>query len=220
MPRIARDIVVGVPYHITQRGNRRQEVFFTDADRLQYLSHLKDYSERYGLNVLAYCLMTNHVHLVAIPLKPDSLALTLRTVHMRHSQMINAEFGWSGHLWQGRYFSCALDDPHLWAAVRYVERNPVRARIIDNAGNYPWSSAAHHLGLRKDTLISGNTIWTRPVDEWDEALREPQNESVVDLLRTRTRTGFPCGGEDFIKKLSEILGKPLLERGRGRPKNQ
>jgi putative transposase len=93
MPRVARDIVVGVPHHITPRGNLRQDVFFTDADRLQYLLHMKDYSGRYGLNALAYCLMTNHVHIVTVPLKSDSLALTMRIVDTRHSQMINAEFG-------------------------------------------------------------------------------------------------------------------------------
>lgn len=213
-------MVDGIPYHITQRGNRRQDVFFDDADRRQYLSYLKDYADRYGLEILAYCLMTNHVHIVAVPRVPDAIALTLRSVHMRHSQMINARFGWSGHLWQGRYFSTALDDAHLWAAVRYVERNPVRAGIISKPGDYAWSSAKHHLGLKIDKLISGDGKWSGPVDNWDKVLQDEEDAALVDLLRNRTRSGFPCGDEEFVHKLSTALGRPLLNRGRGRPRKQ
>src|SRR5437867_3623484 len=114
MPRVARGVVAEVPYHITQRGNRRQDVFFTDADRHRYLAFVKEYSNICNLDILAYCLMTNHIHLVAVPVRADALARTLRTAHMRHSQAINKAFGWRGHLWQGRYFSCALDEAHLW----------------------------------------------------------------------------------------------------------
>ncbi|MDO8588590.1 MAG: transposase [Armatimonadota bacterium] len=167
MPRVARAIVEGVAYHVTQRGNRRQDVFFSDDDRRSYLASLKDYCARYALDMLAYCLMTNHVHLVTLPQASESLALTLRAAHMRHSQMINAKLGWSGHLWQGRYFSTALDETHLWAAVRYVELNPVRAE------DYPWSSAAFHLGLRNDKLLRSETQRGGPVENWRKELEDP-----------------------------------------------
>jgi putative transposase len=133
MPRVARLVVEGVAHHVTQRGNRRQDVFFSDEDRKRYLAWLKDYADRYGLRVLAYCLMTNHVHLVLLPLTRDCLYRALQTTHMRQSQYVSFYQGWSGHLWQGRYYSTALDELHEWAAVRYVEQNPVRAGLVERA---------------------------------------------------------------------------------------
>ncbi len=218
MPRVARAVVDGIPYHVTQRGNRGQDVFFADDDRRAYMSYLRDYSERYALDVLAYCLMTNHVHLVVLPREPDSLALTLRSAHMRYSQMINARFGWTGHLWQGRYFSVALDEPHLWAAVRYVERNPVRARVVREARDYKWSSAGFHLGLRTDRLVRSSTEWGSSVEDWSSALAAEQDQETIDLLRSRTQSGFPCGDEAFVRAISDRIGRPLLLRGRGRPR--
>jgi len=218
MPRIARMVIPGLPYHITQRGNRGEAVFFSDNDRRRYLSWLRDYSERYGLDVMGYCLMTNHVHLVGEPQSPDSLALTLRSLNMRHSQAINTERGWSGHLWQGRFFSTALDDPHLWAAVRYVERNPVRAGMVDRAEEHPWSSAAFHLGLRADRIIRTDTQWGAEIDEWSAFLGESEDAEVIRTLRDRTRLGFPCGDEDFVERVSKMLGRTLVLRGRGRPR--
>lgn len=220
MPRVARAVIQDIPYHVTQRGNRRQDVFFNDDDRRHYLSYLKDYSERYGLDILGYCLMTNHVHLVSLPRSPDAMALTLRTAHMRHSQLINSKFGWKGHLWQGRYFSTALDEAHLWLAVRYVERNPVRAGLVTNAWDYPWSSAGFHLGLKEDKLIRTDTQWGSPVEDWLQELTVIEQEETIKLLRSRTESGFPCGDEEFVQRLSGILGRPLILRGRGRPKRE
>lgn len=209
----------GVPYHVTQRGSRGQDVFFSDDDRRNYLSHLKDYAERYDLDILAYCLMTNHIHLVVIPHTTESLALTLRTVHMRHSQSINARFGWTGHLWQARYFSTAVDEAHLWTAVRYVERNPVRAGLAAHAEDYNWSTAAFHLGMKRDRLVRSDTQWGGAVDGWRAELAGFEDEDEVQLLRNRTKSGFPCGDEEFVQRLSEALGRPLVKRGRGRPRN-
>ena len=126
MPRIARPVFPGIPHHITQRGNRRENVFFSDGDRAAYLSWLANYCAKFAVRVLAYCLMTNHVHIVAIPATGDALENVFRPLHTRYAQRINRSRGWSGHLWQGRYFSSALDESYLWAAIRYVERNPVR----------------------------------------------------------------------------------------------
>ena len=218
MPRIARNIIPDIPYHVTQRGNRRQDVFFSDGERERYLEWMKDYSERYELEILAYCLMTNHIHLVAIPHSFDSLARTLCVVHTRHSQSVNKSLGWSGHLWQGKYYSTALDEAHLWAAIRYVERNPVRAGMVSSAEEYHWSSAAFHVGLRPDRLIKSDSQWGRTIENWRNELSVDDDTDMLETLRTRTHTGYPCGDESFINKISEILGRPIILRPQGRPK--
>lgn len=217
MPRTARTIIEGIPYHVTQRGNRGQCVFTDASDHSRYLGWLKDYSERYHLEVLAYCLMSNHIHLVVIPKVSDSLAQTLRALQTRHSQTMNREHNWDGHLWQGRYYSVPLDERHLWAAVRYVERNPIRAGIVLKASDYPWSSASFHLGLRRDPIIKSRTEWGRAIGDWHDALEEPEDEHMLETIRIRTNRGFPCGDEDFINRLSEMLGHPIAFRPQGRP---
>lgn len=147
MPRLARTVCEHVPHHITQRGNRREDVFFTDEDRLVYLDWLEDYADKCAVDILAYCLMTNHVHLIALRANDDGLGRLLKPLHMRYAQRINRERGWKGHLWQGRFFSSALNEDYLWAAVRYVERNPVRARMARKAENYPWVQCRRALRL-------------------------------------------------------------------------
>ena len=137
MPRVARFVCSGVPFHITQRGNRRCSVFTSDCYRDWYLSCLRFYVERHGLAVLAYCLMSNHVHLVAVPASVNALERVLRPLHMRHAQRINRLEAWNGHLWQGRNFAAALDEQHLWAAIRYVELNPVTAILAAWATGLP-----------------------------------------------------------------------------------
>jgi len=217
MPRIARSVVPGIPYHVTQRGNRGQDVFFTDADREKYLRWLRKYSLQYHLKIWAYCLMSNHVHLVAVPETEESLAYSLRILHMRHAQHVNKVCAWQGHLWQGRFFSCALDDIHLAAAIRYVELNPVRAGIVERAEDYPWSSAAAHCGIKEDSLLSNDLPLLRWVDDWSEWVNVPQEDVTLDYIRTRTMKGLPCGSAEFIAKMEEELGRSLMERGRGRP---
>ena len=146
MPRVARIVIPDRPHHVTQRGNNRQDVFFVPDDYRTYLAILREQSKRYGLRVHAYCLMTNHVHLVATPRSPESLAKAVGRTHWLYTQHINRLHGRVGHLWQNRFYSCALDRDHYWAAMRYVERNPVRARLHPKAWLYPHSSAAAHVG--------------------------------------------------------------------------
>jgi len=217
MPRHARIVVPGQPHHVMQRGNRRADVFFDD-DRLRYRDLLQRYSERYGLTVLAYCLMTNHVHLVAVP--PDETALTvaLRAAHSRYSQWVNGREGWTGRLWQGRFFSCPLDEAHQWAAMRYVEQNPVRAGIVKVAEEYAWSSAAAHCGLGADPLVSGELPDFVAPAVWQAHLAGPVTEADVERLRSRTQSGLPCGDEGFLSRVSKLVGRALVVRGRGRPR--
>lgn len=123
MPRIARAVAVGFPHHITQRGNYRQTVFEKNDDYSVYLDWLKNYSDKYSLKIWAYCLMSNHVHFVVVPQENDSMARTFNTLHMRYSQYMNKKHEAAGHLWQGRFYSCVLDERHLYACMRYVENN-------------------------------------------------------------------------------------------------
>src|SRR4030095_12724154 len=146
MPRIARIVVPGLAHHITQRGNNRQDLFFTNDDRRLYLTLLKEQSQRFGLSVIAYCLMANHVHLVAVPHTPESLARAIGRTHWKYSQAVNRLHRRSGHLWQNRFFSCVLQYDHLLHGVCYTERNPVRARLVRLPWRYQWSSAAAHAG--------------------------------------------------------------------------
>jgi len=213
-------VVEGIPYHVTQRGNRRGDVFFCHEDRIRYLDLLQEYAERYGLDLLGYCLMTTHIHLVSIPQAADSLARTLHALNTRYTRLVNAEHSWSGHLWQGRFFSSALDEAHLVAAIRYVERNPVRAGMVKQAGDYPWSSAGLHLGLREDAVVRSETEWGSPIEGWADMLGRPEDSETLDRIRSRTRVGFPCGDDSFVAKVSRLIGRDLVLRARGRPKGR
>lgn len=168
MSRRARIVLAGVPHHVTQRGNHRQQVFFDDAGRLAYLDWLRLYAAEEAVSLLAYCLMPNHIHLVAVPARPDSLHRSLKSLHGRYAHRVNRERAWAGHLWQGRFSSTPMDESHLWAAVRYVELNPVRAGLVALAQHYRWSSAAAHCGLRQDPVLSADARW------------QPQVEAVGD----------------------------------------
>ena len=145
MPRNARVVIPDCPHHVTQRGNNRQDVFFTDEDREVYLGMPAEQCERFGLSVEGYCLMTNHVHLVATPRWPDSPAKAVARTNLHYTRHVNALHGRSGHLWQDRFFSCPQDEAYFWTALIYVERNPVRAKLVRKPWRWPWSSAGAHV---------------------------------------------------------------------------
>ncbi len=215
MSRVARIVVPGFAHHVTQRGNRRTDVFYSDDDRRAYLHFLRQYSERHGLAVWAYCLMTNHIHLIVVPQREDSLAKALRDAHTVYAMRFNTTTQQSGHVWQGRFYSCPLDESHLWAAVRYVERNPVRAGIVSHAVDFPWSSAAAHCGNAADGVLSRDFPPSGVVDDWAQWLRT-ENEDDVARIRTTTRTGRPCGGKQFLAQLESLLGRAMHPHKRGR----
>jgi putative transposase len=211
MPRFARVIAVGSPHHITQRGTDRQPVFFTNADREVYLDWLRTSARQANLRILAYCLMPNHVHLVAAPDEADSLAVALRRAHGRYATYLNARRGRTGHLWQNRFYSCALDSSHLAVALRYVERNPVRAGLAESVEQYPWSSAAAHLTGHDPRNILDTTFWQdRPAaEDWPSLLVTPEELSSVRALQRATFTGRPIGSEGFVDQLEKQLGRQL-----------
>jgi len=220
MPRTARVVAANLPHHVTQRGNHGLDVFYSDRDRQQYLIWLAEYAELHGLRVWSNCLMSNHIHLVAVPGGTDTLAQVLRSLHMRHTQSINAQHGWTGHLWQARYFSCPLDDDHLRTAIRYVELNPVRAGLVTDPLDFEWSSARPHCRLRPDPALATDLPLLNAVKDWHTWLQEPLGEDALALLRDRTQRGLPCGGDEFIKAVSESTGRVLVDRGRGRPRKE
>jgi putative transposase len=217
MSRVTRVVVPGFPHHVTQRGNRRADVFVTDADREAYLHFLRTYSQKRGLSVWAYCLMSNHVHLVVVPAREKSLSEGLRDAHTVYAMNFNERTQLSGHVWQGRFHSCVLDNAHLWAAVRYVELNPVRAGMAERAQDYPWSSAAAHCGLRRDPLLSPGLPLVDAIPDWPDWLNEPiENEPEMHhTIRTHTHTGRPCGSPDFVARLESLIGHPLRPRTHG-----
>jgi putative transposase len=221
MPRLARTVFSDVPHHVTQRGNRREDVFFNDDDRTAYLGWLANYCTKFGVEVLAYCLMTNHIHVIVVPESEDALEKVFRPLHTRYAQRVNRARQWKGHLWQGRFFSSALDESYLWAAIRYVERNPVRARIVRRAENYPWSSAAAHCGLKGDVVITKDPRWLRraeTIGNWSEWLAEGDRPEQLDVLHRHVERGLPCGVDGFIRKLERQTKQLLRPRPRGRPR--
>ena len=221
MPRMARQVVAGVPLHVTQRGNRGQLVFFDDSDRLFYIALLRHYTRQHDIEVLAYCLMSNHVHLVLVPGAKESLQRALKPMHSRYAQRIHRARDWRGHLWQGRFFSSMLDEPYLWAAIRYVERNPVRARMIGRAEDYPWSSARTRCGLGDDPLIRRESAWARhlaTVGNWSRWLAMGENSSQLEALRQNANQGLPCGSPEFLARLEAATGRCLRPGLNGRPR--
>jgi putative transposase len=159
MARLARVVALDTPHHITQRGNGRQYILESDTDRLVYLDLLRKHCRLHRLSLLGYCLMSNHVHLIAVPERDDSLRLALKHTHGRYAAYFNARCASSGHVWQGRYYSCPLDLPHLWAALRYTELNPVRAGMVEDPDAYPWSSAAAHCGGNHPDAALDMQLW-------------------------------------------------------------
>ena len=216
MVRIARVVVPNLPHHVTHRGNRRQDVFFGRSDRRLYLSWLRENSERYGLEVWSYCLMTNHVHLIAVPRAEDSLARAIGRTHGRYAQRQNRRNDWSGHLWANRFYSTPLDEGHLWTAVRYVELNPVRAGLAVHPTDYEWSSAACHAGLRRDDFLAPSRPFPGHVEEWAEWLCQPLRDEQFDALRKNTMTGRPTGSEEFVAMLEARLERSLRAQKTGR----
>ncbi len=221
MSRKPRNVFPNLPHHLTQRGNYQQDVFLSDADRQQYLLWLREYAEKYQLEVWAYCLMSNHVHLIAVPRREDSLARTLALTHMRYAQYFHRSLKQSGHLWQGRFYSCPLDENHLIQAARYVECNPVRASLVSQATDWPWSSARAHSWGEPNALLDGSH-WP-PADlraVWSELLAQPHEPWELDAIRRQTYTGRPLGSESFIAKLERIAGRFLRALPRGRPRKK
>lgn len=206
---MARAVCPGVPHHITQRGVRRFNVFLDEADYPRYLELLGNYSQQFGLGITAYCLMTNHTHVIGVPEREDSIAKVFKYCHGIYAAEFNKKYSKTGHVWQARPFSCVLDEAHAQAAIRYVERNPVRAGIVTRAEDYRWSSARAHCGIVSDSLLQPDERLASIADDWSVWLAGGTEGEQERRIRERTFTGRPCGDDDFVKKMEAVVGRPL-----------
>ena len=208
MARMPRIVVPNVPHHVTQRGNRRMQTFFTDEDYSTYIGYLAESVEQANTEVWAYCLMPNHVHLVLVPSNKDGLRAAMADAHRRYTRRINFREGWRGHLWQERFHSFAMDEKHLYRTVRYVERNPVAAGICQHAISWRWSSARAHVSGKDDALCRVEPMLNR-VGNWNQYLSSEVSPEECEELRRHTRTGRPLGNEQFVNFVEELTGRDL-----------
>ncbi|RII26047.1 MAG: transposase [Geobacter sp.] len=216
MARISRIVVTGYPHHVTQRGVRSMDVFHSDEDRHAYLAFLSEEAARFNVEILSWCLMTNHVHFIAVPNSETALARGFGEAHRRYTRMKNFSQGVRGYLFQGRFSSCVLDQRHLLAAARYVALNPVVAGMVETPWEYPWSSTRYHCGLSDHDLLVKDRTLLGLVTDWKEFLScEASTES--DRLRQSTRTGRPAGNEQFIAAIESLTGRELKIKPAGRP---
>ena len=216
MARLARLVVPGLPHHITQRGNRRQRTFFHDEDYAAYLELMAEWCGERGVVIWAYCLMPNHVHLIATPRSEDGLGRAIGEAHRRYTRRINFREKWRGYLWRGRFASFVMDEPYLLAAVRYVELNPVLAGLVADAAEWRWSSAMSHLSGRDDRLV--RVAPTRAmVADWRALLNSAIPEEELGDMRKHGRTGCPLGNAMFVDRLEQAIGRILRPRKPGRP---
>ncbi len=208
-------VLPGIPHHITQRGNRRAQTFFEDGDYALYLDLLADGAERHGVQIWAYCLMPNHVHIIAVPRDEDALGRTFRHVHRHYTGFINARMRVTGHLWQGRFSSVAMDEPHLMAALRYVALNPVRARLARCAEDWRWSSTRALLAGKNDHVVMVAPALER-VGSFAAFLGEDFDEAFTyAALRKAESIGRPVGSPAWLEDMARKTGMALLPGKRG-----
>ena len=216
MPRIARVVVPLYPHHVTQRGTNKTEIFVDSDDHLYFLSLLSKWLEKTGSQLWAYCLMSNHFHLLVTPDSSDGLGKCLHGVTCRYAQYFNNKWGRRGRLWENRYFSCPVDkDKYLWAVVKYVEMNPVRANIVKKPEEWRWSSAQEHINGKTDNTIN---LYKWIGDEEREGYAKMMVEvTVQEEIRKATSTGRPLWREEFFNQLETILKRDLKPKKGGRP---
>jgi putative transposase len=218
MVRLARVVVPGLPHHVTQRGNRQQQTFFSEDDYRAYLALMAEWCRRYEVEIWAYCLMPNHVHLIAVPHDEGGLRQALGEAHRRYTRRVNARHGWTGHLWQGRFASFPMDNEHTRAAARYVELNPVRAHLVAKPEDWAWSSAAADLAGRNDGLVKVAPLLDE-IGDWQSFLDSGLDQVQHATIRQHERSGRPLGGEALVTRLEETLGRPLQRQKPG-PKSR
>lgn len=214
MARLARIVLPGLPHHVTQRGNRREQIFFSDNDYDAYLDMLREALEVSNSEVWAWCLMPNHVHLIVVPSDEDGLRKTVANVHRRYSRLINSRNKWTGHLWQGRFSSVVMDEEHLYRAIAYVILNPVRAKLVKDPEDWRWSSIHVHLGKAEDGITSIDAVKAR-VDDFNAFINQAFNDDLFTPLRKSEIIGRPLGSDRFLSGLESQLGRTVKPGKRG-----
>lgn len=220
MARLPRMVLPGIPHHVTQRGNRRERTFFEESDYALYLDLLAQAAGRHGLDVWSYCLMPNHVQIVAVPSDADALGRTFRDVHRTYTGYVNARMRVTGHLWQGRFSSVAMDEAHLRHALRYVALNPVRARLVLRAEDWAWSSTRALIGGADDHVVTVTPALERTGD-FRAFLGEDFDEAACyGPLRKAEGLGRPVGSRDWLEAMAAKSGLALLPGKRGPKKRE
>ncbi len=218
MSRLARVIAPGFPHHVTQRGNRRQQTFFSDDDYRAYIELLHEQCRLNDVRVWGWCLMPNHVHLILVPRSENGLRLAIGKTHRHYTRRVNFREGWRGHLWQGRFASYPMDDAHLLQAARYVDLNPVRARLVKQPEDWAWSSASSRILGTDDPLLDRRfpKAKIREIADWKSFLDDAMELDILERLRRHERTGRPLGSNRFVRRLSDQLGRDLVPKRPGR----
>ena len=190
-------------------------VFLDEGDYKCYIRLLKTYATNYGLTIAAYCLMPNHIHLVGLPKRGDCIGKALQYCHGKYGEKFNEKYEKYGHVWQARPWSCPMDDSYAWAAVRYVERNPVRAKLVARAEDYRWSSAPAHCGGETDPLLTSQWPTVATIEDWSTWLGGGPDAEDERLIRELTYTGRPCGSDDFVRSAEAAVGRRLRQQKPG-----
>lgn len=218
MARLARSSFPNYPHHLVQRGSGDRLVFDSPADYLRYLEWLQEYTARYGIEVWAYCLMPNHVHIICVPRAEGALARSFNTLHMRYAQFHNGKHEANGRLWRPRFMSCVLDQAGVREEVRFIENNPVRWGLAASAEDYTWSSARAHVTGEPDPVLRDGCFLAAEIPDWRAYLAGRGEEAVLRRTRERMKTGRPSGDADFVRALETIAGRRLGALPRGRPR--
>ena len=175
---------------MTQRGTRKDNVFFCAIDYQKYIDLLGEWKIRTGVRIWAYCLMPNYVHLIVVPDNIASLSKFVGETHRRYARYINRRQDWSGHLWQERFYSTAMNEAHCFTGVRYIAQNPVRAGLVEHPEQWRWSSARAHLKSAADPLLDPSPLG-HMITDWQSFIAQPPSKSQLKQIRLSTRSGHP-----------------------------
>lgn len=219
MARLARAVFPGLPHHVTQRGNGRQQTFFCDADYALYRALLREHCAAAAVKVWAWVLMPNHVHLILVPADEDGIRRALARVHRIYAGRIHERLQPTGHFWQGRFGCVAMDEAHCHAALRYVALNPVRAGLVRRAQDWRWSSVRAQLAIEEDLLTDVAAVRERAPD-FAALLAASEDEEAAMRLRRAESIGRPAGSAAFLAALEARYGKAVTPRPRGRPRRE
>jgi len=215
MARLSRLVIPGLPHHVTQRGNGRGPVFFSDADYKAYRDWLGEACRTAGVAVWSWVLMPNHVHLILVPKDKDGLRRALAPLHRRYAGRVHARTKRTGHFWQGRFGCVVMDEAHLSAALRYVALNPVRARLVKRATDWRWSSVHAHLGRVADDGVTERAPVLERFPDFAGLIAAGEDEAMSARLRHAETIGRPAGDEPFLARLERRTGRVLKPGKRG-----
>ncbi len=215
MARIARLVVPGFPHHVTQRGNRRRQIFFSDEDYHLYLDLFGAQCRKWNVEIWAYCLMPTHVHMILTPGSEIGLARALGETHRRYTSVINARLRTTGHLFQGRFGSVVMDEDYLLAAIRYVALNPVRARLVPRAEDWRWSNVRAHLEEKDDGYVTLAPVLERCHGAFRDMIEPAPEPYQLVALRAAETTGRPLGTPEFLDRIALLTGRDARPAKRG-----